>query len=528
MIAIEVAWIHYSSGLFMENVLPDFDLNLKAALHLIQLGAVSVTGAGTVLWLPDRRCRTGRRMMEQLDLGLGPERRIYSVGEVTTDIRELLEAGFSDVWIMGEISNARAAPSGHHYFTLKDGDAQLKAVCFRQNALYLKVKPRNGLEVIARGRISVYEARGEYQLYVEHIEPQGYGALQLAFEQLKKKLSAEGLFDDERKRTLPTLPRRIGIVTSPSGAAIADMLRILERRFDGLHVQLFPAQVQGEGAAKQIAAGLHYFSDTQSADVVIVGRGGGSLEDLWAFNEEVVARAIAESEVPVIAAVGHQTDFTIADFVADVRAPTPSAAAELVIRQKQEFLEAVNALKARLTQAARYKLATAGRDVLDRQLDRAHAIVRRAIAASSQRVDELTFGLRDAGVRRVRAAERDWQRRQDRLKQLDLRVRLAQRRARLDRATERIAPLAAWRLERANTRLESLEKELAHLSPLGILERGYAIVQGDDGSIIRTADQTTVGARLGVRLHRGRLDVSVESVEKDDRNSGLPTDEGTE
>lgn len=467
-------------------------------------------------------------MMEQLGLSLGPERRIYSVAEVTTEIRDLMDVAFSDVWIMGEISNARAAPSGHYYFTLKDGNAQLKAVCFRQNALYLKVKPQNGLEVIARGRISVYEARGEYQLYVEHIEPQGYGALQLAFEQLKKKLSAEGLFDDDRKRVLPGLPRRVGIVTSPSGAAIADMLRILERRFDGLHVQLYPAQVQGDGAAKQIAAGVRYFTDTESADVVIVGRGGGSLEDLWAFNEEVVARAIAESAVPVISAVGHQTDFTIADFVADVRAPTPSAAAELVVRQKQEFLEAVDALKARLTQAARYKLATVGRDVLDRQLERAHAIVRRSIAASSQRVDEVTFALRDAAVRRMRAAEREWQRRQDRLKQLDLRVRLAQRRARLDRASERIAPLAARRLERANARLGSLDKELAHLSPLAILDRGYAIVQAGDGSIVRAAEQTGVGARLGVRLHRGRLDVSVQSVEKDDRNSRLPTGEGTE
>ncbi len=467
-------------------------------------------------------------MMEQLGLSLGPERRIYSVAEVTTEIRDLMDVAFSDVWIMGEISNARAAPSGHYYFTLKDGNAQLKAVCFRQNALYLKVKPQNGLEVIARGRISVYEARGEYQLYVEHIEPQGYGALQLAFEQLKKKLSAEGLFDDDRKRALPGLPRRVGIVTSPSGAAIADILRILERRFDGLHVQLYPAQVQGEGAAKQIAAGVRHFSDSGSADVVIVGRGGGSLEDLWAFNEEVVARAIAESEVPVISAVGHQTDFTIADFVADVRAPTPSAAAELVVRQKQEFLEEIDALKARLTQAARYKLATVGRDVLDRQLERAHTIVRRSIAASSQRVDEVTFALRDAAVRRMRAAEREWQRCQDRLKQLDLRVRLAQRRARLDRATERIAPLATWRLERANARLQSLDKELAHLSPLAILDRGYAIVQADDGSIVRAAEQTSVGARLGVRLHRGRLDVSVESVEKDDRNSAAPTDEGTE
>ena len=332
--------------------------------------------------------------MGQLDLSLEPRRRIYSVAELTAGIRDLLEAEFGDVWVAGEISNARAAHSGHHYFTLKDGTAQLRAVCFRQHALYLKIKPQNGLEVIARGRIGVYEARGEYQLYVEHLELRGYGALQLAFEQLKKKLADEGLFDSDRKRPLPSLPRRIGIVTSPSGAAIADMLRILERRFDGLHIQLYPVQVQGEGAAEQIANGVRYFSRTRCADVLIVGRGGGSLEDLWAFNEEVVARAIADSEIPVVSAVGHQTDFTIADFAADVRAPTPSAAAELVVRRKQEFLEVVIALKARLAQAARYKLATAGRDVLDRRMERATALVRRELASFSQKMDELTFALR--------------------------------------------------------------------------------------------------------------------------------------
>lgn len=457
--------------------------------------------------------------MGQLDLSLEPRRRIYSVTELTVGIRDLLEAEFGDIWVAGEISNARAAHSGHHYFTLKDGAAQLRSVCFRQHALYLKIKPQNGLEVIARGRIGVYEARGEYQLYVEHLELRGYGALQLAFEQLKKKLAAEGLFDEDRKRPLPSLPRRIGIVTSPSGAAIADMLRILERRFDGLHIQLYPVQVQGEGAAEQIANGVRYFNRTRCADVVIVGRGGGSLEDLWAFNEEVVARSIADSEIPVVSAVGHQTDFTIADFAADVRAPTPSAAAELVVRRKQEFLELVIALKARLAQAARYKLATAGRDVLDRRMERATALVRRELASSSQKMDELTFALRDSIRRRVRDAERVWERHRGRLKQLDLRVRLARGQARLDGASGRLTALAVWRLERADTRLQLLRKELAHLSPVAILGRGYAIVQAEDGSIVRVAEQTDEGSRLGVRLYRGRLSVCVELVESQDRNS---------
>ncbi len=457
--------------------------------------------------------------MGQLDLSLEPRRRIYSVTELTAGIRDLLEAEFGDIWVAGEISNARAAHSGHHYFTLKDGAAQLRSVCFRQHALYLKIKPQNGLEVIARGRIGVYEARGEYQLYVEHLELRGYGALQLAFEQLKKKLAAEGLFDEDRKRPLPSLPRRIGIVTSPSGAAIADMLRILERRFDGLHIQLYPVQVQGEGAEEQIANGVRYFNRTRCADVVIVGRGGGSLEDLWAFNEEVVARSIADSEIPVVSAVGHQTDFTIADFAADVRAPTPSAAAELVVRRKQEFLELVIALKARLAQAARYKLATAGRDVLDRRMEQATALVRRELASSSQKMDELTFALRDSILRRVRDAERVWERHRGRLKQLDLRVRLARGQARLDGASGRLTALAVWRLERADTRLQLLRKELAHLSPVAILGRGYAIVQAEDGSIVRVAEQTDEGSRLGVRLYRGRLSVCVELVESQDRNS---------
>ncbi len=463
--------------------------------------------------------------MEQLALNLAPQKRIYSVAEVTGEIRGLLEAGFSDVWITGEISNARAAPSGHYYFTLKDPDAELKAVCFRQNALYLKVKPQNGLAVIARGRISVYEARGEYQLYVEHLEPQGYGALQLAFEQLKKQLSSEGLFDDERKRPLPSLPRRIGIVTSPTGAAIADMLRILERRFDGLHILLYPAQVQGDDAARQIASGVRYFNNSKAVDVVIVGRGGGSLEDLWAFNEEVVARAIAECEIPVVSAVGHQTDFTIADFVADLRAPTPSAAAELVVRKKEEFTEAVGNLRARLARAVRYKLATAGRDILINRAERAGGLVRHGIASRSQRVDELTFSLRDSTVNRLRDAERKLRGQRDRLKHLDLRVGLQRHRARLDHAGGRIAQLATLRLERRRTRLESLRKQLAQLSPVSILDRGYAIVQAADGSLIRMAEQARNGDSLDIRLHRGQLGVRVESVKSADRNSEPPVSE---
>ena len=275
--------------------------------------------------------------MTQPSLNFGPVRRIYSVAELSLEIRNLLERQFPDVWVTGEVSNLRAAGSGHLYFTLKDETAQLRAVCFRNQARYLKFKPQDGLAVIARGRLSVYEARGEYQLYVEFLEPAGLGALQLAFEQLKQKLAAEGLFDPARKKPLPMLPRVIGVVTSPTGAVIRDILRILHRRFRNINVLIYPVKVQGEGAAQEIAQGIEYFNRQAPVDVMIVARGGGSLEDLWAFNEEVVARAIAASKIPVISAVGHETDFTIADFVADLRAPTPSAAAELVVRRKQDL-----------------------------------------------------------------------------------------------------------------------------------------------------------------------------------------------
>ncbi len=451
--------------------------------------------------------------VEQLGLEFAPRKRTFSVSEVTALVRGLLEDTFDNCWVSGEISNARRAPSGHYYFTLKDSGAQLSCVCFRQNALYLKVKPADGLEVLARGRISVYEARGQYQLYVEAIEPQGYGALQLAFEELKKKLAGEGLFDDESKQPLPRFPARIGIVTSPSGAAIADMLRVLERRFPGLWVRLYPAAVQGDNAAPEIVKGLRHFNESGWPEVIIVGRGGGSLEDLWAFNEEPVARAIAASEIPVIAAVGHQTDFTIADFVADLRAPTPSAAAEVVVPERAEVVETVEILAARAQQAVRYRIARAGRRLVEAGVERPAAVVRRGLAQLWQRQDELDLRLRDSIRARLERGSRRLRDHRQSLDESDIRVRLARRRADLDRLQAALNPAIERRLERGRHRAESASERLQALSPVAILERGYAIVSTPEGEIIHSSDQTEPGGKLDVRLSQGRLKTTVESVE---------------
>src|SRR2546427_4378855 len=290
-------------------------------------------------------------------------RRVLSVTELTVRIRDLLEGELFEVWVEGELSNCRVWNTGHLYFTLKDEATQLRGFMFRSALRYLKFKPTDGTRVVARGKISVYEPKGEYQLVCEHLEPQGLGALQLAFEQLKKRLQAEGLFDGARKRPLPALPRKIGIVTSLDGAAIRDIINVLRRRYANAHLVIRPARVQGEGAAIEVAQGLRQIGRVPGVDVVIVGRGGGSIEDLWAFNEEIVARAIAKSPVPVIAAVGHETDVTIADFVADVRAPTPSAAAELVVARKEEFCARIDRLHDRLGAAARGRIQGLSRRV---------------------------------------------------------------------------------------------------------------------------------------------------------------------
>jgi len=442
-------------------------------------------------------------------LAWGPTRKTYTVAELNAAIRGLLGDEFNDIWVAGEISGSKTASSGHCYFTLKDHDAQLRCVCFRASLRYLKFKPQDGIAVLARGRIDVYEARGEYQLQVELLEPQGHGALQFAFEQLKKKLAAEGLFDAARKRAIPRLPRRIGIVTSPSGAVIRDITQILSRRFPGLHIRLYPATVQGEGSIEAVLRAIEYFSGSGWPEVVILARGGGSLEDLWTFNEEAVARAIVASSVPVISAIGHETDFTIADFVADLRAPTPSAAAELVIGTREQLFDQLDVFDHKLVQSVRYGLAMAARRLHRQGVERASAVLHRGIGRLQQRVDELEYRLRErtgtaAAMRRQRLEQL-----LARLRSLDLRLRIAAARRRLEAADAAILQLARLRITRAHGRLDPLTAHLTQLSPLKILERGYALVTDANGRIVKEPADAPVGSEIDVRLARGQIAASV-------------------
>ena len=448
--------------------------------------------------------------MEQfaLEFDLTPKRRIFTVGELNAAVRAVLDQEFRDVWVSGEISGIKLASSGHYYFTLKERDAQVKCVAFRSAHRYWKFKPQDGLAVLARGRIDVYEARGEYQLLVEMLEPQGLGALQLAFEQLKRKLAAEGLFDAGRKRPLPRFPRRIGMVTSPRGAAIADMVQILSRRFPGLHIRIFPALVQGEGSVEEVCRGIEYFSRTRWADLVIVGRGGGSLEDLWTFNEEAVARAIAACAVPVVSAVGHETDVTIADYVADLRAPTPSAAAELVVCTREELLERIAAARAKTTQAMRYRLAMLERRLRQQGIDRALSLLHRRVGRGLQRIDEQEYRLRERMRAGIEARERARRGLEARLRRFDMRPRLAAARRRMEAAEASAIQTVRVRLARRRSTLDQLSAKLSQLSPLRILERGYAIVSNRSG-IVKDAEAAPAGSEIHVRLAQGGLDAEV-------------------
>jgi exodeoxyribonuclease VII large subunit len=443
--------------------------------------------------------------MEQIALELFPERRTYTVSELNAAIRKLLGREFADIWVSGEISGVRLASSGHCYFTLKDSGAQVRCVCYKSTYRYLKFKPQDGVAVVARGSVDVYDARGDYQLIVEFLEPQGYGALQFAFEQLKKKLAMEGLFDAGRKRPLPRFPTRIGIVTSPRGAVIADLVNILSRRFPGLHIRLYPAQVQGEGSVEEICRGLEYFSRSGWADVVIVGRGGGSLEDLWSFNEEAVARAIAACAVPVVSAVGHETDVTIADFVADLRAPTPSAAAELVVCTRQDLLAQVEALRERAAQAQRYRLAVLARRLHEQGIARPLSLWNRAIGRHMQRVDEQVYRLRDRMRTILETRRRIRRELEARVRRFDPRPRFERDHRRLDSATAAAAHLVRIQMARRRAGFESLEAKLSQLSPVRILERGYAIVTNQRGEIVKHAAAAPPDSLIGVRLADGRL-----------------------
>ncbi len=448
---------------------------------------------------------TGTSGMEQIAISFEPQRKTWTVSELSGRIRGLLGGEFSDIWVAGEISGCRTATSGHCYFTLKDEESQIQCVCFRGAMRYLRFKPQDGVAALVRGSIDVYEARGQYQLVAESIEPQGHGALQLAFEQLKKKLAAEGLFEASRKRPLPRLPSRIGIVTSPGGAVIQDLLNILLRRFPGLHVRIWPALVQGEGSVEQVCQGLDYFSRSRWAQVVIVARGGGSIEDLWTFNEEAVARAIANSAVPVISAIGHETDFTIADFVADLRAPTPSAAAELAVRTGQEIVEQLSGTEHKLTQHVRYRLAMAARDLHQRGVERASAALHRRIGRAQQRVDEVDYRVRGAIQRGLDAHRRLWQQYEARLRGLDLRVRFGDVRRRLHIAEA--AAVHAWqaRAALAARRLETLGAHLTQLSPLRVLERGYAIVLNEHGALVKHSGDAPPDSAVEIRVAHARL-----------------------
>ena len=448
----------------------------------------------------------------QMRLSLEPARRVFRVSELNAAVQGLFEAEFRGIWVAGEISGCRLAPSGHYYFSLKDQQSQIKCALFKGAARLARFKPQDGLAVIARGNLEVYESRGEYQFIVELLQPQGAGALQLAFEELKKKLTAEGLFDSARKRPLPKLPRRIGVVTSPAGAAIQDILHVLERRFEGLHVRLFPAQVQGDGSVEQICQGLHYFSESGWAEVVIIARGGGSLEDLWSFNEERVARAIAECRLPVISAIGHETDFTIADFVADLRAPTPSAAAEIVICTRESLIEQVDACRAKVNRAIRYRLLVASRDLHQRGADRALMLVQRGLARRAQRVDDL-----EAQVQRHQQHCLDIRRKHfasltGRLEATDLRLRFARNHRRRERLHEQLANALRYKLWAARSRHESLQAHLTQLSPLTVLRRGYAIVENSQKHIVRSSAEVSTGQELIIRLHRGEIGAVVSAT----------------
>ncbi len=443
-----------------------------------------------------------------------PARRIWPVSKLVAQVRELVEQQYGDVWVEGEISNYRPAPSGHVYFTLKDADAQLPTVVFRRQAMLLRFRPEDGLHVLVRGRVSVYELRGQMQLVAETMEPVGAGSLQLAFEQLKEKLKAEGLFEPARKRPLPAFPRTVGIVTSPTGAVIRDFLNIVARRHSGLSVLLFPVSVKGDSAPAEIESALATLNDSGLVDVIVLARGGGSLEDLAAFNSERVARAIAASRLPVVSAIGHETDFTIADFAADLRAPTPSAAAELITEAQHKIAEHLATQSHRLERAARFQLLQA-RQRLTRSAvaDRAESRISTLLHRWAQRLDELSFRMESALGSQLRQQQRrvaDFTaavlRHDPRQGLAQARERLAVCRARLDRSLERLLHASA-------STLSSLDARLHSLSPLAVLDRGYALVFTAEGAVIRSIAQLASGDQLTTRLSDGAFTSRVQATE---------------
>ena len=471
----------------------------------------------------------------QLDLALGPPRprsSVLAVGELVRLVRDALDARFGDCWVTGEISNARFANSNHFYFTLKDADAQINVVMFSTAKRRLRFKPTDGMKVVVRGRVNIYETRGTLQFYAEEMEPRGAGALQIAFEQLKKRLHDEGLFDVARKRELPFLPRTVGIVTALGGAGLRDILRVLLDRFPNLHVIIRPARVQGEGAADEIADAIADLNRHGRAEVIIVGRGGGSLEDLWAFNEEVVARAIYRSRIPIVSAVGHEIDFTIADFVADKRAPTPTFAAHVVVPSRIELRDQVENFDRKLNASMRKLLDDLAEDVdyLAARVKRPHALMQEARGHVDELAKELSASMNARLLDARRMIREHGARlrppsaiaREVRIRTRELSRTMAQamthiadrRRVAVERASASLIRSGTALVEKHRARLGSLATQLDATSPLRCLERGYSVVTNlRNGRAATDAQSVNIGDELEIRLRRGKLRARTEGRE---------------
>jgi exodeoxyribonuclease VII large subunit len=493
------------------------------------------------LWLEPTRKRAPRRPAKPEALATSLEPRTaeleprpgsasapWSVRDLVNDLRQHVEAAYADLWVEGEISNCRAAPSGHVYFTLKDGEAQLPVVLFRRQAQLLRFQPQDGLAVLVRGRVSVYESRGQLQLIAETLEPRGTGALQLAYEQLKARLLAEGLFDAGRKRPLPAFPRSVGVITSTSGAVLHDIVKIIRRRHARLNLLVYPATVQGPECAASVAAGIRWFNQIQpkkslrkiiqpgqlstQVDLILIARGGGSLEDLAGFNDEALARAIAASALPVVSAIGHETDFTIADFVADLRAATPSAAAELITAAQHRIEERVEALDARVRRAIRYQLMLARQRFAALSVSQIQNRLQALIGRRSQRLDDLRHRIESAANRRLRARASQLAALAARTERQNPAVRLALAHRRLEAASQSLNRLARTTIAARAARLDRAVSRLDALSPLAVLNRGYALVYTADGRLLRDAAEARSGQTIRARLAHGSLTAEVKST----------------
>ncbi|MCW8841307.1 MAG: exodeoxyribonuclease VII large subunit [Gammaproteobacteria bacterium] len=443
-----------------------------------------------------------------------PLREIYTVSRLNREARAVLEGNFPLLWVEGEISNLARPRSGHIYFSLKDEFAQVRCAMFRMRAMHLGFTPKDGMQVVARVRVGLYEPRGDYQLVADHMEEAGDGALRRAFEALKQRLEKEGLFEEARKRALPIMPRRIGVVTSPSGAAIRDILTVLKRRFPTIPVVIYPVAVQGEGAANAIAAMVRQAGRRDECDVLIVGRGGGSLEDLWAFNEEAVARAIYDSPIPVVSAVGHEVDFTIADFVADVRAPTPSAAAELLSPDRETWLSRLQRVENRLTQLLQQQLRQRHQQLawLGKRLR--HPGQR--LQEHAQRLDELELRLGQAERNLLRHRRAQLGTLQARLARHSPVSRLAQLQQHRQELQRRLYRAIGFQLQQLQQRLASQARALETVSPLATLSRGYAIVtEAQTGKVLQRSDEVKLGDTILARLRQGRLLCRIEEIENE-------------